>query len=158
MNHMKNLAIKFIAILAVLFVVLGIFYDMSFGNVLTISVVLTLAAYLIGDLLILRRTNNTLATISDFALAFLVIWLMGESLTYGDSLIMPAIISAAGIALIETIFHKYVSRQIHDDNEIQTRRTNLRYQTEASSELTPRNTEVSSRYSDQTQVNDDGQS
>ena len=148
MKHMKNLAIKFISILAVLFIILGIFYDMSFGNVLSISVVLTLASYLIGDLLILRRTNNTMATISDFALAFLVIWLMGENLTYGDSLIMPALIAAAGIALFETFFHKYVSRQIHEANENQNRSTNLRYQTEASSELTPRNTEVSNRHSD----------
>ena len=79
---------------------------MSFGNVLSISVVLTLASYLIGDLLILRKTNNTMATISDFAIAFLVIWLMGENLTYGDSLIMPALIAAAGIALVETFFQK----------------------------------------------------
>ena len=157
MKHMKNLAIKFISILAVLFIILGIFYDMSFGNVLSISVVLTLASYLIGDLLILRRTNNTMATISDFALAFLVIWLMGENLTYGDSLIMPALIAAAGIALFETFFHKYVSRQIDEANEHQNRSTNLRYQTEASSELTPRNTEVSNRHSDLDQINDDGQ-
>ena len=157
MKHMKNLAIKFISILAVLFVILGIFYDMSFGNVLSISVVLTLASYLIGDLLILRRTNNTMATISDFALAFLVIWLMGENLTYGDSLVMPALIAAAGIALFETFFHKYVARQIDEASDHQNRSTNLRYQTEASSELTPRNTEVSNRHSDPDQVNDDGQ-
>lgn len=157
MKHMKNLAIKFISILAVLFIILGIFYDMSFGNVLSISVVLTLASYLIGDLLILRRTNNTMATVSDFALAFLVIWLMGENLTYGDSLIMPALIAAAGIALFETFFHKYVARQIDEASNHQNRSTNLRYQTEASSELTPRNTEVSNRHSDPDQVNDDGQ-
>lgn len=157
MKHMKNLAIKFISILAVLFIILGIFYDMSFGNVLSISVVLTLASYLIGDLLILRRTNNTMATISDFAIAFLVIWLMGENLTYGDSLIMPALIAAAGIALFETFFHKYVARQIQESDEQQNSSRNLRYQTEASSELTPRNTEFSNRNSDPNQINDDGQ-
>jgi hypothetical protein len=141
----------------VLFIILGIFYDMSFGNVLWISVVLTLASYLIGDLLILRRTNNTMATISDFAIAFLVIWLMGENLTYGDSLIMPALIAAAGIALFETFFHKYVARQIQEADEQQNSSRNLRYQTEASSELTPRNTEFSNRNSDPDQINDDGQ-
>ena len=157
MKHMKNLAIKFISILAVLFIILGIFYDMSFGNVLSISVVLTLASYLIGDLLILRKTNNTMATISDFAIAFLVIWLMGENLTYGDSLIMPALIAAAGIALVETFFHKYVARQIQEADEQQNSSRNLRYQTEASSELTPRSTEFSNRNSDPNQTNDDGQ-
>ena len=82
---------------------------------------------------------------------------MGENLTYGDSLIMPALIAAAGIALFETFFHKYVARQIDEASDHQNRSTNLRYQTEASSELTPRNTEVSNRHSDPDQVNDDGQ-
>ena len=139
MRHIRNLTVKFIATFAVLYIILGIFYDMSFGNVLSISLVLTLAAYLIGDMLILPRTNNTVATIADFGLAFLVIWLMGENITYGDSLIMPALISAAAIALFEAFLHKSIAHQFrneHNENLPQSR--NLRYQTEASNELTPR--------------------
>ena len=44
-------------------------------------------------------------------------------------------------------------RQMNNQNSSR----NLRYQTEASSELTPRNTEVSNRNSDPNQINDDGQ-
>lgn len=146
MRHIRNLVIKFIATFAVLFIILGMFYDMSFGNVLSISLVLTLAAYLIGDRLILPRTNNTMATVADFGLAFLVIWLMGENLTYGDSLIMPALISAAAIALFEAFFHKSIANQLRDENNQTPQQTgNLRYQTEASKELTPRKSEISNK-------------
>ena len=143
MKHIKNLAIKFISICVVLFIILGLFYEMSFGNVLTISIVLTLAAYLIGDMFLLFRTNNTMATIADFGLAFLIIWLLGENLTHGDSLMMPSLISAVCIALFEIFFHKYVSRQMAIANENHHNRTgNLRYQTEASRELSPKNTDI----------------
>ena len=70
---------------------------------------------------------------------------------------MPALIAAAGIALFETFFHKYVARQIQESDEQQNSSRNLRYQTEASNELTPRNTEFSNRNSDPNQINDDGQ-
>jgi len=149
---MRNLIIKFIATFAVLYIILGLFYDMSFGNVALISIVLTLAAYLIGDMLILPRSNNTMATIADFALAFAIIWLMGENLTFGDSLLFPALIGAAGIALFETFFHKYVANQLQNEaksskNEGQGKNqpTNLRYQTEASREITPRNTDMTNK-------------
>ncbi|WP_338469461.1 DUF2512 family protein [Niallia sp. XMNu-256] len=139
MRHLRNLVVKFIATFAVLFIILGMIYDMSFGNIFSISLVLTLAAYLIGDMLILPRTNNTMATVADFGLAFLVIWLMGENLTYGDSLLMPALISAAAIALFETFFHKSIANQINQNNGNQQQSGNLRYQTEASEELTSSN-------------------
>ncbi|WP_428908317.1 YndM family protein [Niallia sp. Krafla_26] len=146
MRHIRNLLVKFIATFAVLFIILGMFYDMSFGNVLAISLVLTLAAYLIGDMLILPRTNNTMATLADFGLAFLVIWLMGENITYGDSLLMPALIAAAAIALFEAFFHKSVANQINNENnENQQQSRNLRYQTEASKELTPRKNDMDNK-------------
>lgn len=138
MNHFKAILIKFIATFVVLYIILGAFYDMAFRNVFLISLVLTVAAYVIGDMLILRMTNNTVATIADFGLAFLVIWFMGESLTFGDSLFTAALISAAGIALFEIFFHKYVANRSHDKTTtVQNRPTNLRYQTEASEEFTP---------------------
>jgi hypothetical protein len=138
MNHMKALVIKFISSLVILYVVLGLLYDMSFSNVFLITLVLGVASYILGDMLILPRTNNTVATLADFGLAFLVIWLMGESLTYGDSLVTPALIAAAGMAIFEYFFHKYVSNQVikqEDNNRYQA--GNRQFQTEASEELTP---------------------
>lgn len=137
MNHIKALTIKFISSLVLLYIVLGLLYDMSFSNVFLITLVLGLASYIIGDMFILPRSNNTVATLADFGLAFLVIWLMGESLTYGDSLLTASLIAAAGIALFEYFFHKYVSNQINtqDENE-RYQAGNRQFQTEASEELT----------------------
>jgi hypothetical protein len=138
MNHLKALAIKFIVSLVLLYMILGMFYDMSFGNVFLITLVLGVASYVIGDLFILPRTNNTVATLADFGLAFMLIWLMGESLTYGDSLFTASLISAAGVALFEYFFHKYMSNSVITRTENDQHRTgNLQYQTEASEELTP---------------------
>ena len=137
MKHIKAFAIKFISTLVLLYVILGMFYDMSFGNVFLITLVLGAVAYIFGDMLILSKTNNTIATLADFGLAFLLIWLMGESLTFGDSLIVPALLSAAGLALFEIFFHKYLANNVfisREDGYYQT--GTLKYQTEASEELT----------------------
>ena len=80
MKHIKPLAIKFISSLVLLSVILGLFFDMSFGNIFLITLVLGVVSYVIGDLFILRRTNNIIATLADLGLAFLVIRFMSESL------------------------------------------------------------------------------
>jgi hypothetical protein len=137
MKHLRAIAIKFIASLAILYIILGAMYDMSFTNVFLISLVLGIASYIIGDLFLLPKTNNTIATIADFGLAFMIIWIVGESLTYGDSLLIPSLISAAGIAVFEYFFHKYVSSSVLEEGGEQYQNPNYRYQTEASEELYP---------------------
>jgi hypothetical protein len=137
MKHLRALAVKFLASLVVLFVILGLMYDMSFTNVFLISLVLGLASYVIGDLFLLPKTNNTIATLADFGLAFMIIWILGESLTYGESLLLPSLISAAGIALFEYFFHKYMAGNVLEDGGREYRNTNYQYQTEAAEELYP---------------------
>ncbi|MFJ5762065.1 YndM family protein [Neobacillus sp. NPDC093182] len=137
MKHVKALAIKFVSSLVLLSLILGLLYDMSFGNIFLITLVLGVAAYLIGDLLILPRTNNTVATIADFGLAFVIIWLMSESLTYGDNHFSMSLIAALGVALFEYMFHKYVANNVIKDQGGQQQTRPLQYQTEASEELTP---------------------
>jgi len=137
MKHLRSLAVKFLASLVLLYVILGLMYGMSFTNVFLISLVLGLASYVIGDLFLLPKTNNTIATLADFGLAFMIIWILGESLTYGESLLMASLISAAGIALFEYFFHKYVAGNVLEDGGREYRNTNYQYQTEAAEELYP---------------------
>lgn len=137
MKHLRALAVKFLASLVLLYVILGLMYDMSFTNVFLISLVLGLASYVIGDLFLLPKTNNTIATLADFGLAFMIIWILGESLTYGESLLLASLISAAGIALFEYFFHKYVAGNVLEDGGREYRNTNYQYQTEAAEELYP---------------------
>lgn len=139
MKHVKALAIKFVSTLILLYIILGLFYDMSFSNVFLISLVLGISAYLIGDLFILSRTNNTIATIADMGLAFAIIWVMGSNLTYGNSLFFPSLISAICLGVFEYFFHKYVYNHVinYEGQSDRVHNGNLRYQTEASEELTP---------------------
>ncbi|PGL72936.1 YndM family protein [Bacillus sp. AFS055030] len=139
MKHIKAFVIKFIACLALLYIILGIGYDMAFRNVFLITLVLGVIAYIVGDMLILSKTNNTVATIADVGIAFLIIWYMGSKLTYGGSMFTPALISAIGIGLFEIFFHKYVYNHVIKNTEHRENVStgNLRYQTEASEELTP---------------------
>jgi hypothetical protein len=137
MKHVKALAIKFVSSLVLLSLILGLLFDMAFSNIFLITLVLGVAAYLIGDLLILPRTNNTVATIADFGLAFLIIWFMSENLTYGDNHFSMSLIAALGVALFEYMFHKYVANNVLPNKGGQQQTRPLQYQTEASEELTP---------------------
>lgn len=142
MKHVKAMAIKFISSLVLLYIILGLIFDVSFGNVFLITLVLGVVAYIIGDMMVLPRTNNLVATMADFGLAFLIIWFMTESLTVGNNTVYPSLIAAIGVALFEYMFHKYLANNIINTKDESGRVGNLQYQTEASEELAPVRSDV----------------
>ncbi|MFC7063327.1 YndM family protein [Halobacillus seohaensis] len=136
MKHVKLMAVKFVLCLALLFVILGLGYGMSFGNVFLITLVLGVLSYVVGDLMILPRTNNTIATGSDFVLAFVVIYFMSDALTAGGELFTATLITSVGVAIFEYFFHKYVASNISSEpREMKSGAMNL--STEASEEIFP---------------------
>ena len=138
LRHVKALIIKFIASFALLYIVLGVVYDMSIGTVFVITMLVGVSSYLLGDMLILPRSNNTIATIADIGLSFFLIWYIGSVLTDGN-MFYPSLISAIGIGLFEFVFHKYVLNHVFKNEDVSGDVSigNYRYQTEASEELTP---------------------
>lgn len=86
---------------------LMMYADASFVNAAITATALTIIAYLIGDLWILRATNNTIATLADAVLAYVLLWAAAEAMNWplsaGENLIITAIL---GIA--EWVFHRYV--------------------------------------------------
>lgn len=121
MEHAKALLIKFVMVTAVLWIVLTVAFGVSFTDTLLVSLVLTLAAYVLGDLLIFRKSGeseehqkrNLIATVSDMVMAFAVIWLMGEALFPNDTNILSAsLIAAILIAGGEWLFHKWIDRNV----------------------------------------------
>lgn len=141
MKHFKAIAIKFIASLIVLYIILGLIFNMSFTNVFFISLVLAVVSYLVGDIGILPRTNNTVATLADFGLALMVIWFLSSALTYNGNtyLFFISFISALGIAVFEFFFHKYLSSDSfrNEPDNILPNDTFSNFQTEVSEEITP---------------------
>lgn len=133
MDHVKAIIIKFVMIAVVLGIVLTGIYDGEFGDTLLISAVLTIVAYVIGDLLIFRKAGddherhadhakrNTLATVADAVLTFFVVWLMGKSLFINDGDVLAAsFISAIIIAAGEWFFHKYLDNHVFDEKHDRT--------------------------------------
>lgn len=121
MEHAKALLIKFVMMTAVLWIVLTVAFGVSFADTLLVSLVLTLAAYVLGDLLNFRKSGepeehqkrNLIATVSDMVMAFAVIWLMGEALFPNDTNILSAsLLAAILIAGGEWLFHKWIDRNV----------------------------------------------
>ena len=137
MKHLKALAIKLVSLFIILWVTLGLFFDIATSDILLITLVFGLIEYVVGDLILLRYTNNTVGTAGDFGLALLIIWLMVTNMTPEDTPFMAALIASVGVAIFEYFFHKYVYNNVydHEDRQPMDSPGNMRYQTESSKEL-----------------------
>ncbi|WP_050632314.1 YndM family protein [Bacillus andreraoultii] len=140
MKHLRSLLIKFVLVLAVLSIVLGFLYGVSFGDILTISLLLTMGAYLLGDMFILPAYGNTMATIADFGLAYFGTWLIGAMIIEQPIRIgVASFLSAILIAVGEVFFHRYLVRNVlteteQTQNRVTTYQTTPSYQTEMGEE------------------------
>jgi hypothetical membrane protein len=121
MEHIEAMLLKFVMITAMLGIILTGIFDLSFTETLIISVILTLGAYVLGDMMIFRmsgdeteqKKRNIIATISDIGLSFLAIWLLCELMASGkDGLAMAAFISALLIGTGEWFFHMYLDKRV----------------------------------------------
>ena len=121
MKHIVVLLIKYTAISAVLLMILGIFQDVSIPRIFLISLLITGTAYLIGDLFVLPKYGNMVATIADFGLSFLGIWVLTYLLTdnnFARNIIASSFWAALFISMIEVFFHIYMKKVVlHDDND-----------------------------------------
>ncbi|MHA6252647.1 YndM family protein [Oceanobacillus sp. CAU 1775] len=133
-KHVKALLIKFVGSFFLLYIILGLIYGMEFGEVLLLSAVLGVAAYLIGDMIILPKTNNFVATLADFVLAGIIIYVFVGGLTTIDNVFTVTLLATIGVALFEVIFHRYLQNFVLP-NEESKRKHVLQYQTEMSGEL-----------------------
>ncbi len=114
MKHIIALLIKFVMVTVILSIVLGIMTSLTFGNILYLSVAVTVLSYVIGDLLILSASNNMIATIADFVIAFLAVYLFNDLVNVNMISLWDAIISAALVGTGEWFFHRYLGKKVLD--------------------------------------------
>lgn len=160
MRHILRIAMKFIAAVVVLGIIDAIGYDLGASDILGISAVLAIVSYIVGDLLILRISNNTVATIADFALAFVILYLMINTMTREDNVLSASLIGSVLITAFEIFFHRILGREPgkQANNQRQTMQTGgTQFQTEAASELTPVKPDVRSAAQDESQKNQNKQ-
>ncbi len=81
------------------------FTEATIWSSLVTAVILSLVAYFIGDQLILRAGNNTVATLADAGMALVYFWfvavMMGWSLTFGELVVLTL-----ALGVVEWIYHR----------------------------------------------------
>lgn len=112
MKHVKALLIKFIMITGILLIILRGFYQFNFWSIIVTSLLLTGVSYLLGDLIILPLFENWGATIADFVLVFMGVWVLGS--LYPGTIPFPTVagISSLFIAGGEYFFHQYMAHHV----------------------------------------------
>src|SRR5690554_4185447 len=135
MAHIKLLSIKYAATLILLYLVLGIAYGISISQIIFVSLI-SLLIYYVGDIIILGRTNNFIATMFDLVANFVLIFSMLGLIKFGGDQLTAAFISTIVLSFYEIFFHFYVV------DELNLRQDNIftssyDYLTEFSSEFDP---------------------
>src|SRR5690625_795865 len=113
MRHVKALAIKWGFTTIILLSLLVIFEGITLQQIFIISLFVTGATYLVGDLLILPTFNNLITSIIDFGFAFLGIWLLtGMFIEQTTALVIISAAAAYLFTFCEAIFHIYMNEKV----------------------------------------------
>lgn len=138
MNHLKAFLIKVAITFLLLMLILGLLFQYSIGDVFILTLIIGVVSYLLGDLMLLPRTSNITATISDFAIAMLITWFYLANITLSTTnVFLASFLTAIGVALFEIFFHRYMINQILTRKDDYGRLSTLRYNTEISDEIAP---------------------
>lgn len=123
MKHVKALVVKAIVIWAILWVVLTGFYDVSFLDSTIVGVIIVVMIYVLGDLLILRKIGNVVATIVDAGSAGVILWLYLYVMNDTADIWMKVLIPAVLIGLFEWFFHKWLLKEgvVPDERKMEER-------------------------------------
>lgn len=74
------------------------------------SLVLSLVAYVLGDLVILPKTNNTYASTADLLLSFALLWVLC-TIFYQTFSLAGLFVTAFALSIVEFFYHDYLQRE-----------------------------------------------
>lgn len=106
-----DLLIKYVAVTAVLSVTLLWIGKQPMSGVLVTAFFVTIIAYGLGDIGVYRSYGNTAATMGDFVIATLSVWLFAPMASAMALPFWEAIVSGAGIAVVEIFYHMYLGQR-----------------------------------------------
>ncbi|MFD1736438.1 YndM family protein [Bacillus salitolerans] len=141
MSHLPVLLMKFISSVLIFTIALDLFFEASFVDILSFSLLLTVFSYFIGDQILLPRIGNANAIISDFFLAYVTVWIFGSILLHSYlQIAWGSIITASFVAVSELFVHRYMLRRSPIAQETQRSAFNerLAYGMEMAEEQNPR--------------------
>lgn len=108
LKHVSALIVLFLIVTVALGITLGVIGDASLGQVLIASVILTLVAYSLGDLVILAATNNWIGIAADALATWAVLRIVVPDVAVGS----PLLWSIIGVGVGAFFFHKYIDRTV----------------------------------------------
>ncbi|WP_194841335.1 DUF2512 family protein [Salinibacillus xinjiangensis] len=116
MRHIMAFGIKYLVITIAVLSVFSAFTNPTIIGMLGISALIVALGYFMGDLLILRKFGNLMATLADFGLAFLVLFFYGIALNIPTGQVGTAALFAAFfIAIAEGLFHFFMENRVFRD-------------------------------------------
>ena len=113
MRHLEALVVKFLMVAVILEIVLRFMTTLTFGQILTVALTVTIVSYLIGDLLVLRFTGNFLATIADFVVILFTVYAFNSFFYRPGISFMDAFWTALILGVAEAAFHRFVNNRLH---------------------------------------------
>lgn len=141
MRNTTVLIVKFISCVIAFSIGLDLFFDATFADILSFSLLVTVVSYVLGDRILLPRLGNRNSLIADFFLTYTIVWIFGSVLL--DNYLQIAwgsIISAIIITGAEVFVHRSLRHEISAPDERQQTGFNrkLAYGTEFAEEQDPR--------------------
>jgi len=98
---MGKFLVKLVVNVAIVASLLYFYTEADIGSAIVAGAALCLVAYVIGDQIVLRATNNTIATVADAVLAFLFLWaaayVMDWSLSWSEMVVIVVLLAAAEV-------------------------------------------------------------
>ncbi len=99
-------------IASALFIIMTGFYGYDGGTTFGLTLIIVGLSYVVGDLGILRVSNNVVATIADIGLITVAIWLIGSMIYSGGVPFFIAFITSLVIGGGEWFFHRFVLNSV----------------------------------------------
>jgi hypothetical protein len=112
MKHIGALLLKFVLTSVILAIFLLAFTSLTYGSIFTIALTITVLSYVIGDIWILPRADNMIATVADFGLSFVMLLLFNLIYTGAVIPFYTALFASLALGLGEWFFHKFMARSI----------------------------------------------
>src|SRR5690606_30440333 len=119
MRHFYGIIAKLLWTTFVLISILTIIYHYNFWSILGLSSLIVSFSFVIGDIYLLRTTNNFVALISDFILITLLIVFAGSLATSTTIPYSIALVSSLIIVIGEWPLHRYLIKHADEIPELQ---------------------------------------
>jgi hypothetical protein len=104
---MLKFLLKWIVNGAVVALLLIYYADVPFIEAAITATAITIIAYAVGDQIILRASNNAIATIADFGLGFFILWAASDAMSW-DITIGEILMISVVLAIAEWVVHRYI--------------------------------------------------